>query len=126
MSPKRALGSNEIDQLIEELDDEKFEVRQRSRRKLVEIGDVVVEELSQRIQITGSTNTVKLLKGIVSEIESSTEYLREVRALGVLEQLGTEAAKKLIRDFSEGASEARITKEAKRIVCRMRKRAGCQ
>lgn len=51
--------------------------------------------------------------------DKSRERLRLARALEVLEQIGTDAARNLAKSWSEGDGEAWLTREAQQSVGRL-------
>jgi hypothetical protein len=50
------------------------------------------------------------------------ELLQALRAVAVLEDIGTPTARRLLEDLANGASEARLTREAKASLQRLDRR----
>ncbi len=61
------------------------------------------------------------LQQIVDTLENKPESLRAVRAVEVLEWIGTPDAVGLIRELADGAAEARLTREAVAARGRLRR-----
>ena len=61
---------------------------------------------------------LQVLEGVVA----SGERLQAVRAVEVLEQIGTAEAKQLLQSLASGAPGARLTQEAKASLERLAKR----
>jgi hypothetical protein len=55
-------------------------------------------------------------------VEPSPALLRGLRAIAVLEQIGTPEAKQLLLNLAAGAPEARLTREAKAALGRLVRR----
>jgi hypothetical protein len=51
---------------------------------------------------------------------TSTEVLRVLRAVEVLERIATSEARRLLADFAAGAAAARLTEEAKASLKRLK------
>src|SRR5262249_4712608 len=63
-----------------------------------------------------------LLLARLQEPITSAELLRSLRALEVLEHLGTKPARELLATLAEGGPEARLTQEAQAAMKRLAKR----
>ena len=57
-----------------------------------------------------------------ANVEPSPALLRGLRAIAVLEQIGTPEAKQLLLNLAAGAPEARLTREAKAALGRLVRR----
>jgi hypothetical protein len=57
---------------------------------------------------------------------TNPEQLRMIRAVEVLEHIGTPEAKQVLRSLAKGAPEARLTKEAMASLERLAKRSRAQ
>ena len=70
---------------------------------------------------------MRRIEELLKKIEDgavSGERLREVRALEVLEGLGTPEARKLLEELAKGAADAALTQEAKASLERLNRRNG--
>ncbi len=54
--------------------------------------------------------------------EGPSEYLRQLRAIEVLECIGTAEARRVLEAISQGATEARLTQEAQAALQRLARR----
>jgi hypothetical protein len=75
--------------------------------------------------------TRRRVQGLLDEIrqqqgQPSGEQLRQVRAIEVLERIGTPEARALLESLTRGAAGARLTREAQAAVRRLSARANVE
>ncbi|MGH7223239.1 MAG: hypothetical protein ACRELF_08425, partial [Gemmataceae bacterium] len=101
---------------IADLDDGDFAVREKASRELRELG-VEAELVLRRAAAEKVTLEVRRrLEQILASDEMkhpSGASLRKVRAVQVLERIGTPAARELLVEWSRGDADAWLTQEAK-------------
>jgi HEAT repeat protein len=108
--------------LVAGLDDEDFEVRQKATEELRKIGLQAEPALLRVIQSNPTFEVrrrVKLLLDHIAQEPPRPERLREMRALEVLEYVGTPETRKILGRLAEGVPEARLTREAKAALTRL-------
>ena len=107
---------NRIAQLIAELDDAKFAVRQKAKRELEQLGDQAVPALQKAAANSASAEvrrtTQRILDGLGTRAFGPDE-LRLLRVIEVLEMCGTADAKALLKRLTTGAPSSSLTEEAK-------------
>jgi hypothetical protein len=110
--------------LIADLDSDDFATRERANKKLEEAGLRAEGTLQQTLAKSPSLEVrrrgLKLLEGI--ERKKKIEPIQQLRALEVLEHIGTAEARALLADVAKGVPEARLTQEAKASLARLAKR----
>lgn len=122
------MDKNRVGQLITELDDDKFTVREKAVQDLEKMGSLVEPIL--RKALTGVLPSLEVRRRIERILEKikveqggvSPEVLRASRALVVLERFGTPEAKTLLEKFAGGMPEAQLTQDAKAALERLSKR----
>jgi predicted NACHT family NTPase len=105
---------------VADLGDEEFAVRQKATEDLIKVGSLAEPGLREALQGSPSLEVRRRLEGLLDRL--AKEQLREVRALEVLEYLGTPEAQQLLTRLAEGAPEARLTREAKAALKRLQRR----
>jgi hypothetical protein len=127
LKPAATVDAKRIAQLIEELDADEFEVRNRATSELEKLGAAAEPALRKALQTTTSAEVrlraQRLLDGL-GQVESANDWFRTARALEVLEQLDTPEARDQLKTLAEGGAEARLTTEAKAALARQSRRAG--
>lgn len=110
-----------IRRLIADLDSERFAVREAARKELEKMGDAAHAVLRQALK-GASLETRRRIESLLSEswLVQAPEKLRQIRAVLVLERIGDEAARGLLARLAEGAVEARLTREARAALQRLR------
>jgi hypothetical protein len=63
------------------------------------------------------------VKPLLARLDWSAGWLRTLRALQVVESVGTPEARELLESLARGAPYARLTREAKASLSRLAKRA---
>jgi hypothetical protein len=88
------------------------------------LGELAEATLRQKLQEKLTLEMQQRLEHLLRKVEPSRspDRLREVRAIEVLEHIGTPEAKQILQTLAEGAPEARLTQEAKASLERLAKR----
>jgi RNA polymerase sigma factor (sigma-70 family) len=108
-----------IARLIADLDSEIFAVRDGAVKELARLGDVAAPALRQACAAKPSPEVRRRLEQLLADANGwPPDLLRQWRALEVLEQIGTLQARKVLEALSQGAPEARLTREAKAALAR--------
>jgi WD40 repeat protein len=111
-----------IQELIRELDHKTFAARQKATKELeklegqarIELEKVVAKPPSPEVQ----TRVKKLLDKLDSPLVAPDD-VRTLRAVEILERIGTNDARDLLRRLSRGAPGARLTTEAGESLARL-------
>lgn len=114
--------SQYVAQLVRKLDDNDFETRQRARAELEGIAELVVADLRKTLNKSASAEVRRQLKQILEKVERHQwmgENLRQLRALEVLESIGTEPARRVLERLVGGSGASRVTQEAKACLKRL-------
>jgi hypothetical protein len=115
----------QITRLIADLDSEEFAVRQKAMGALRQLGERVEPALREALQSKLSLEARKRIEELRKDIRASAaspENLRNLRAVEVLEHIGTPDARQMLKTLANGATEARLTREAKASLERLTKR----
>jgi hypothetical protein len=112
-----------VDQLITELDSKRFQTRQRASVELEKIGEAVVPALRGALSGQPSAETRQraeaLLRKLTGRANISGERLRSLRAIEVLEQVGTAEARRLLDSLAGGIPESLQTSAAREALTRL-------
>jgi hypothetical protein len=108
-------------QLLADLDSADFSVRQKAGQELLTLGESAEPGLRQALQGKPSLEVRQRLERLLETLERTTK-LRALRAVEVLEAIGSPEARRLLETLSEGMPEARLTREAMASLERMAKR----
>jgi hypothetical protein len=115
LKPATAPDSKHVAQLIADLDNNKFAVREAALRELQELGMDAGPALRQGLKVAPSAEARRRMESLLTSplIYRSPSQLRQYRALQVLERIGTPEAQRVLETLSQGASSARLTQDAK-------------
>jgi WD40 repeat protein len=117
-----ALDPERVGRLITDLGSPRFAVRQKALAELVRLGEAAEaglrRALAERPALEMRRRIEELLKDIDEKLPSS-ELLRALRAVEVLERIGGPEARKTLQTLAEGVAEARLTREAKATLKRL-------
>jgi WD40 repeat protein len=108
--------------LIVRLDDARFSVREAASRQLAELGlqaePALVAALGEK-QTPEARNRLRRLLAALHQHPLLPERLRQIRAVQVLEQIGSPASLEVLQAVAQGAPEASLTQEAKASLERL-------
>ncbi len=122
LHPIRPADPERLAKLLKDLDSDDFAVREKAGRELEKLGDVIRPTLRQTLDRPGlSLELRRRLEALVTSLEElSGARLRQLRAIEVLEMLGTAEAQRLLQTLAVGAEQARQTHEARAALERVR------
>jgi hypothetical protein len=126
LRPIPPIASEKIAALIAELDSERFETRSKAEAELEKIEELAEPALRRALrERPPSLELRRRLEALLQRLEgpiTSTETLRQLRAVEVLEHIGSPEARQVLRTLAKGAPEARLTRETKaaleRLTCK--------
>lgn len=114
-----AVSSERVRQLLTDLDDNDFLVRQRATDELEGLGELVAADLQKVLEGKPSLEVhqrvERLLDRLLSGTAPPTAVLQALRSLELLEQIGSPEARQLVDALAGGASGARLTRAAKAL-----------
>ena len=115
-----------IAQLIADLDNERFAVRERATQELGELGELAEPALQKALEGRPSLELRRRVEGLMANLRRlvpSPGTRQSMRAIEVLEHIGTPEARDVLKALAQGAPEARQTQEAKAALERLARRA---
>jgi RNA polymerase sigma factor (sigma-70 family) len=104
-----------ITRLIQELGDDQFAVRDRATTELEKLGEVAHVALKRAITLVKSLESRRRIEALLAKLAdfpSRPDDRRALRAVEVLEYVGSAEARQVLTDLAGGAAEARLTREA--------------
>jgi WD40 repeat protein len=120
VDPRRA------DALVADLDSDRYAVREAASTELGRLGDAAGPALRRALAGRLSAEANQRATDLLARIDQRAlpaEHLQLVRALEVLERIGSPEARAVLEAVAKGAEGARLTEEARSAVRRLRGRA---
>jgi len=114
-----------IAQLVSKLDDGRFDVRRKATEDLEELGGLAEPALRKRLAEEPAPEVRRRAEGLLKKLESpvtSAGRLRVLRAVEVLEHIGTPEARKVLQSLSQGMLGTDLTEGARAALERLAKR----
>jgi WD40 repeat protein len=108
--------------LIAALDDDDFLKREAAHKELKQLGLLAEPELRRTLNDKPSAEIRHSVEGLLDGMETvrTAEERRQIRAVWVLEQMGSAEARKTLDRLAGGAAAARQTREAKSALQRLK------
>jgi RNA polymerase sigma factor (sigma-70 family) len=119
LQPVRAIDAERVNACLRDLDSDQFETRERATRELEQLGERAETMLERFLAGSPSLEARLRVKKILEARQR--EWVRQVRALEALEWIRDTGARRLMQTLAEGAPDARLTREAKATLARMRR-----
>jgi RNA polymerase sigma factor (sigma-70 family) len=114
----------EIEQRIADLDDARFRVRERATQELERLAEQATPALRRALARQPPLEVRRRIEDLLRKeiwTPRSREQLRTLRAIEVLERVGTPEARQLLRALAGGVPAARLTQEAQASLTRLAK-----
>jgi WD40 repeat protein len=109
---------------VKELDDENFGRRGAAEKALAAAGDQAEVALRRAVKNPSSPEQRRRAERLLNRLNPATDanHLRQVRAVEILENLGTREAVVILERIGRGAEAARLTQEARGSLARLKRR----
>jgi RNA polymerase sigma factor (sigma-70 family) len=108
--------------LLADLDSEQFSARDEAQNELATLGALAEPALRQILAKKPSLEATRRVQALLERLRgpiTRPELLQSLRAVAVLEDIGTPTAGRLLEQLARGAPEARLTGEAKESLRRL-------
>jgi WD40 repeat protein len=116
LKPTQPVAAGRIDKLITDLDDQQFEVRQKASAELERLGELTVPAARKILQGKPTAETRRRLEQLLSDVDSriylAGDRLQTLRAIEVLERIGSADARQLLQKLANGGSGSLQTEQA--------------
>lgn len=112
----------QLDRLIADLDSDEFAEREKAQRELERLGERAEPALRKASASSPSAEARRRIVPLLERLRgpvSDSSTLQGVRAVEVLEMIGNTEAIAVLRRLAEGASESRLTQEARASLTRL-------
>jgi RNA polymerase sigma factor (sigma-70 family) len=128
LRPAAPLDADRVAACLRDLDSSKFEVRVRATRDLIQMGEPIAGTLEQSLKGKPSLEVRRRIEEVLATVTDldSPEKLQQLRALEVLERIGNDEARSVLKALAEGTPEARLTRDAKSALQRLSERPGAE
>ncbi len=125
LKPVEGMDEKSIERLVADLDSDTFAVREKATKELRKLGELAEPVLRKALATPPSPEMRRRLQELFDEVAQhqrhpSTDLLRQLRAIEVLERIGTPEARRLLETLAAGAAGARQTREARAALQRLR------
>ncbi len=123
LKPVPTPDAPKIQKWIADLESDKFLVRESASRELEKVRDQIKPLLEKALADKVSLETCQRIERILKIADNLTPAtLQTIRAIMVLEKIGSPEARRVLRLLAQGAAGARETEEAKAALARLEKR----
>jgi WD40 repeat protein len=125
LRPAEVPDEKRLTRLLAELDSDAFEMREVANRELSQFGELAEAALRRALNNRPSLEARRRIEDLLNKLEPGPlppDTLRSLRAIEVLEHLGTADARGCVDALAKGAPQARLTGEAKRALDRLANR----
>jgi RNA polymerase sigma factor (sigma-70 family) len=118
------VDSERVARLIQDLDDDRFTVREEAAAALRGLGEAVAPAMRQTLDGKPSAEVRRRLRGLLDQLDLGTSpgQLRSLRVIEILERIATPGTRRLLEDVAKGAPTARQTQEAIASLDRLNRR----
>jgi WD40 repeat protein len=125
LHPASAPAAEKVRALIADLDHEEFTRREAAFRQLRDMEELAEPAIRAALQGDLAPEPRRRLKQLLesSLLVRSSEKLRHLRAIEILEQIGSAEGQRILTRLAAGTPEARLTQEAKASLERLARRS---
>jgi hypothetical protein len=122
LTPPATIDTRQAAKVVEELDSDDFESRNRAMKAAEKLGLVAEPALRKALGHRPSLEPRRRVEALIASWLRSPEWLRFRRSVAVLEYTGSDAATEILKSLASGARDARPTREAAAALERIRAR----
>jgi hypothetical protein len=125
LQPIKPSDSRQIQRWIVNLDDNRYAVRKKATEELEKLGELAEPALRQALKGKPSAEMRRRAATLIDQLDGvilKPEAIRTLRAMEVLERIGTPEARRVLEALANGAPGATVTQEAEAALKRLGKR----
>ena len=124
-APLTAEQEKQLAQWLRDLDDDEFTVREQATKLLTGLGEGALPALRRALKDDPPPEVRRRVEEVLEALTGAAtpDRLGTLRAVDVLESIGTPEAREVLRKLASGLPEARVTQEAQRSLDRLTRRA---
>jgi hypothetical protein len=122
IKPPPALDPKRMRQWLADLGSDDFTVRDAAARSIVELDHQAIPYLEAALKTGGSLEARRRMEQLLEQQRGTAlapELVRQMRAVMVLELIGDDAARGLLKQWAAGPAGARLTMEASAALQRL-------
>jgi hypothetical protein len=120
LRPAPVTDAKALQRLVDELDADDFATREKASKDLEALADRAAPVLRKALAGNPAAETKRRIEhALTAAAPAAPERRREVRAVEVLERLGTAGARELLESLGGGDKEALLTNEARSAAQRL-------
>jgi WD40 repeat protein len=124
LKPAAAVPRDQVRQLLRDLDSKEFKTREAASKQLATLAEDVEAALTEALKVSTSAEQRRRIEALLAapRVVPAGDKLRHLRAVEVLEHMGSPEGLQVLQGLAKGAPEARLTKEAKASLQRLNPR----
>lgn len=125
LHPLKPADPQRLRRLLADLESDTFAVREKAQEELEKLGDLAEPALRRTLEDKPTLEVRKRVQSVLERLRGPVtrpEVLQALRAVAVLEDIGTPQARRLLEELATGTAEARSTKETKASLQRLQRR----
>ncbi len=118
----KPLDAKEIERLLAELDSDSFERREKASQTLLAAGKAIKAAVLKALESKPTPEKQRRLRELLDAMAPSpppAKLVRSLRAVELLERLGTAEARQLLRELAGGNPNAPLTSDARQTLRRL-------
>jgi RNA polymerase sigma factor (sigma-70 family) len=122
LRPATPADPDRLARLLADLDSDRFEQRRQAQSELEGLGELAEPALRKALAGNPPLDLHQRLERLLDRLSGqvpSAEHLRDLRAVELLEWVGSSEAQQLLQILAGGAPEARLTREARSALRRL-------
>jgi WD40 repeat protein len=124
LRPVPPVQDKHLARLIADLDSKEFTVRQQATKELEKLAEIAIPACRKKLDGDASIEVRRRLERLLEKEKQQwqnppNDVLQVLRAMETLELAGNLEARKTLSRMSQGASQARLTQDAKAALARM-------
>ena len=124
LKPAPPVDVTKLDQAILDLDSSNFAKRTKATSEIEKFGELAIPALNKVLAANPTVETRRRIEPILEKLITgalNAEEVRLVRAIEVLERVGTSEARNVLQALAQGAPGALPTREAQKVLERLPK-----
>jgi WD40 repeat protein len=122
LRPVKDADPAQLARLAADLESEEFAVREAATKKLADLAEMAQPALQQALSGTPSLEARRRIEPLLARLKGpivSAQPIQALRAVEVLEHIGTAEARRLLAQLAGGAEKARLTQTARASLARL-------